>query len=100
MKFGYNSEGKLVPVEELELRARLGELEADLDNRLPGDRAEDVVRLKEVLASADEPLSAEDENVLSLYQDGVLDFHNLEHHFRDRLPQALMRRRGGRDGAV
>jgi len=100
VKFGYTAEGKLVPIEELELRARLGELEARLDNRSPADRAEDVERLKDAFASAREPLSGEDENVLSLYRDGVIDFHNLEHHFGTRLPKALARQMGARDGAA
>lgn len=95
MKFGYNSEGKLVPLDELELRSRLEELESGLDNREPADRAEDVARLRRVLVADGQGLTEEDENVFSLYREGVLDFHNIERHFGERLSKALGSPGGG-----
>lgn len=89
MKFGYDRDGKLVPIEELELAAQLADLQAQVDSQGPAARVEDAARLRRLLAAAGQSLSGEDENLLTLYAEGVVDYHNVEHYFGQRLMAAL-----------
>jgi hypothetical protein len=89
MKFGYDRDGKLVPVEELELAEKLAELKAELDKQDPASRREDADRLRRLLVAAGQVLSGDDENLLTLYADGIVDYHNVEHYFGQRLVSAL-----------
>ena len=89
MKFGYDRDGKLVPIEQLELASALADLEAQHDSQGFAARATAVVALRRLFAVAGQPLAGEDENVLSLYAEGIVDYHNVEHYFGQRLTSAL-----------
>ena len=91
MKFGYDENGRLIPYENIELAEAIAKLDAQLDARPLSARAEDPTRIRLVLVSAGEVLAPEDNDVLSLYEQGTLDFHNVEHHSGNRLTEAFLK---------
>ena|SRR3989442_8657257 len=100
MKFGYDTDGRLVAIEDIELAAKIEELDAQLNARPLSSRGEDVARIRSALQADGQAISEQDEEVLSLYREGVLDFHNVDHHFGQRLVKALLRREAGTNDAA
>ena len=100
MKFGYDNEGKLVPIEEIKLAETIADLNAQLEALAPESRRASVEKLRALLESTGEALTPEDENVFSLYEEGVLDFRNVEDHLGLRLWRAVLRGSGEGESAA
>jgi hypothetical protein len=81
VKFVRDSQGNLVPEEEWLLQAELERLKRDIENVEPSNRTAVVERMRWSLASRGHGLSAEDEDVLVAYCEGVLDYRHLVDHF-------------------
>jgi hypothetical protein len=96
VKFGYDVDGKLVPIEQLKLQQALADVEAKLDATSAADRPAMVARLREALVRVGRTITPEDESVFTLFTEGVLDLHNVEYHFGEE----LVRVAGGHSGNV
>ena len=100
MKFGYDTDGKLVPIEQLELAEAIADLDVKLNASAPKSRTTSAKDLRELLECAGETLTAEDENVFALYTEGALDFGNVEDYFGARLQRAVLRKFGEGESAA
>ncbi len=100
MKFGYDSDGKLVPIEQLKLAEAIADLDVKIDGLSPESRAASTDKLRVLLANSGEKLTPEDETALALYAEGVLDFRNLEDYFGVRLQRAVLHSFGGEESAA
>ncbi len=100
MKFGYDSDGKLVPIEQLQLSEAIVALDAKLNGLAPEARPAAVDRLRKLLAASGEAFTTDDEAVFALYTEGLLELTNVEEYFGERLQAALARGSSGVDGAA
>ena len=94
MKFGYDTDGKLVPVEQLELAHAIADLDARLAAIDPKSASVGVEDLRALFAEAGEAMTSEDENVFALWTEGILNFRNVEDHFGKRLQRAVLLKYG------
>ena len=95
MKFGYNAEGNVVPIESIRLTESIADLDAKLNALAPESRPLNVAKVQELLQESGEAPSEDDENVFALYKDGLLEFTSVEQYFGARLQRAVLRRFGG-----
>ena len=100
MKFGYDSDGKLVPIEQIQVSEAIAALDAKLNGLAPEARPAAIDRLRKLLAASGETFTTDDEAVFELYAEGLLELTNVEEYFGERLQRALLRGFGGADGAA
>ena len=90
MKFGYDNDGKLVPIEQLKLAEAISGLDAKLDALEPEAVRVGIEGLRTLFADSGETMTQEDESVFASWEEGILDFRNVEDHFGKRLQQAVL----------